>query len=106
MITHAAGESGALYQDEYDGRFRHGTAVVLEVKNEAKLNEAATLLWKHDVQNVEVWEDGGRYHEQLMAIGLVPCERDKVSEILKDYQTLKTLYPDELEIDNPDDWAV
>jgi len=91
MITHAAGESGALYQNPDNGRFRHAVAVVLEVKNEQKLHAAANLLWKHDIQNVEIHESGGAYHNQFMAIGLVPCERSKVDLILEPFQTLKAL---------------
>lgn len=95
MVTHAAGESASLYEDPYDGRFRHAIAVVLEAKNEQALEETAELLRRNDIQCVEVWETDGPYDNQLMAIGLVPCERYEVGRILEPFQTLKKL-------DNPE----
>ena len=91
MITHAAGESGALYQDKDDGRFRHARAVVLEAKNEFALNKAAAKLHYNDIQCVEIWENSGPYAEQLLAIGLVPIESAAVETIMEPFQTLKTL---------------
>lgn len=89
MITHAAGESGALYSNPEDGRFRHATAVVLEVKNEEKLWAANRLLTDNQVQRIMVSEIGGPYDGQFMAIGLVPVEGRL--EMLKELQTLKVL---------------
>jgi hypothetical protein len=86
MVTHAAGESGALYCDAYDGRFRGATAVVLEARNELHLDKIAENLRLMDIPCVEVWENSGPYAEQLMAIGVVPRERDAR---LNDYQLLK-----------------
>lgn len=88
MVTHAAGESAPLYQDAYDGRFRHARAVVLEAKSELVLDRIATTLQKAEVQCVEIWENAGPYAEQLMAIGLVPVEGKL--DILSELQTLKT----------------
>ena len=85
MVTHAAGESGALYADEYDGRFRLATAVVLEAKNERQLDNIAAFLHEEGIRCVEVWESEGPYAEQLMAIGVVPRERD---DRLSKYQLL------------------
>lgn len=95
MVTHAAGESGALYGDPYDGRFRHATAVVLEVKNESELKSLMMVLRRADLQHVVVSESDPPYNGSLMAIGLVPTERDKVGTTLESYQTLKKLYVDE-----------
>lgn len=86
MVTHAAGESGALYSDSYDGRFRGATAVVLEARNELHLDKIAERLRQLDIQCVEVWENSGPYATQLMAIGVVPRERDTR---LSEYQLLK-----------------
>lgn len=91
MITHAAGESGAIYRAEENGRFDGATAVVLEVKNEEALHKAATLLWHWDIPRVDIYESHGTYTNQFMAIGLVPVEGRL--EILNDFQTLKTLFP-------------
>lgn|SRR3990167_6978572 len=91
MVTHVAGESGALYQDSYDGRFRGARAVVLEVKNELALYKAGALLFKHDIQFVDMKEHGGPYDGQYMAIGLVPVESDVVEAVLRPFQTLKEL---------------
>ena len=95
QITHAAGESGALYADPDDGRFRGAAAVVLEAKSEKHLNKIAEHLRQLDIQNVEVWETHGYYANQFMAIGIVPCNR---TSALSEYQTLKSCY-----VDNPDE---
>lgn len=96
MITHVAGESGALYQDSYDGRFRGARAVVLAVENELDLYKAGAYLFKHEIQFVDMKEHGGPYDGQYMAIGLVPIESETVvgrgktvSEVLRHYLTLK-----------------
>ena len=97
MITHVAGESGALYQDSYDGRFRGARAVVLEVKDELALYKAGALLFKHNILFVDMKEHGGPYDGQYMAIGVVPIDpetkvsRKTVAEVLRPFQTLKTL---------------
>lgn len=90
MVTHAAGESGALYGDEYDGRFRGATAVVLEAENEQALTEIREKLFDNVIDAVDIRESGGDYHGQLMAIGLVPAEREQVGELLKHYKILRT----------------
>ncbi|HVI40685.1 MAG TPA: hypothetical protein VM577_08495, partial [Anaerovoracaceae bacterium] len=91
MITHAAGESGALYMDPYDGRFRGATAVVLEAKNEGILKADAAYFRNNGIRHVEVHESGGPYHGQLMAIGLVPDDREILAPKLSTFQTLKVL---------------
>lgn len=91
MVTHAAGESGALYQNPEDGRFRGATAVVLEVKDERGLAKTRDLLVYEGIPHILIEESHGPYTGQWMAIGIVPCERVLVSELLKDYQTLKML---------------
>jgi hypothetical protein len=93
MVTHAAGESGALYQDPYDGRFGGCTAVVLEAKTEDELAEIEETLRDQDVRLVSITESGGPYHGQLMALGVVPDERDYLGPIFSNYQCLKELKP-------------
>jgi hypothetical protein len=93
MLLHASGESGALYQDDYDGRFRGATAVVLEVKDEVQLIKTAKMLDKNSVRYVLVRESSLPYDGQYMAIGLVPAEREVVGPLLTEYQTLKKLEP-------------
>jgi peptidyl-tRNA hydrolase len=96
MITHAAGESAALYSDPEDGRFRHAIAVVLEVKTEEDLLEANEYLFSNNIQRVLVKESGGPYDGQYMAIGLVPLERnERVRGLLDSFQTLKTCLDNE-----------
>lgn len=98
MVCHAAGESAVLYQDPYDGRFRGATAVVLEAKDERWLNDYAEYLRQHDIQNVEVHESGGPFNGQFMAIGIVPCDREKIAKRLEHLQVLKvSTYLDKVE---------
>lgn len=93
MVTHAAGESAALYEYHY-GRFDGATAVVLEAKNEDHLFDIRDYLEDHNIDHMEVCETGGPYNDQFMAIGLIPLDNDeeyeRVKDLLKDYQTLKT----------------
>lgn len=97
MIAHAAGESGALYQDE-NGRFRNARAVVLAVDNEVALYRVGAKLFKNNIQFVDVVESGEIYKDQYMAIGLVPIESEKVETVMKHFLTLK-------ELDKADDSA-
>lgn len=91
MITHAAGESGALYADEYDGRFRGATAVVLEAKSESHLKQMEEYFRSNHIRYVVVHESSGPYGGQLMAIGLVPGEREDLAPKLSSFQVLKKL---------------
>lgn len=90
QITHAAGESAHLYQDE-NGRFRGATAVVLEAKDQKHLKNIRNYLMDEDIQYIQVIESSEPYANQLMALGLVPTERTPLlSAKLGEYQTLKT----------------
>lgn len=95
MVTHAAGESGALYQDEYDGRFRGATAVVLEAKNEDSLYAAERRLRASGWNPVAIVESHGVYAGQLMALGLIPMPRVVKGHWIWDCQLLKSC------LDNP-----
>lgn len=91
MIAHAAGESGAMYENPEDGRFRHAIVVVLGVKSQSELRVAELILRKNNIPAVSIDESDGPYAGQFLAIGVVPCERVKVGTLLKEFQTLKTL---------------
>lgn len=95
MVTHAAGESGALYQDEYDGRFKGATAVVLAANNESHLERIDEYLYSTKVRRVCITESSEPYKGQLMAIGVVPGSRDILGPLMSEFQTLKTC------LDNP-----
>ncbi len=94
MVTHAAGESAAKYESKQDNIFNEpifngATAVVLEAKDEKHLNWIADYLFSLSIDFTEVHESGGPYSGQFMAIGVVPAEREAVSEKMRDFQTLK-----------------
>ena len=94
QLTHAAGESAAIYERciwKFDG----ATAVVLEVRDEAKLLDVMYLLRDNGIQHVRINEDSPPYDGALMAIGVVPQERGKIGALLQELQTLKTLTPPE-----------
>ena len=108
MITHAAGESAALYTGNSDSTFYTGdddyytfmgsVAVVLGVDNVAQLLKTSRKLSECNIPYVGVRESSPPYDGAYMALGLVPIERDKVAGLLKDLQTLKTLIlPDDVD---------
>lgn len=107
MITHAAGESAARYRGNSDSTFYTGdddttfmgsVAVVLGVDSVAQLLKTSHKLNAANIPYVGVEESSPPYDGAYMALGLVPIERDKVSNLLKDLQTLKTLIlPDDVD---------
>lgn len=97
MITHAAGESAVMYRDVMKLPFHGAIAVVLEAKNEQALYRYAEWLTSEDILFVSIHESDEPYIGQLMAIGVVPCERDWLSAKMRDLQTLKTCLADEPE---------
>lgn len=85
MTVHAAGESAASLGPGFAG----ATAVVLEAKDEAHLNEIYDYLWEAKfVDVVLVHEPDGPYHGQLMAIGVVPGERETLGPLMKKFTLL------------------
>lgn len=92
MVTHASGESAALYENNH-GDFNGATAVVLEATSEDNLFDIRDELNVALIDYVEVFESGGPYHDQFMAIGVIPGERNPV---MKPYKILKTCL-----VDNP-----
>lgn len=90
QVVHAAGESAAQYVNDETGEpFEHAVAVVLEVEDEQALIDTQMNLVRNGVRLVPIDEEGGPYHNQQMALGLVPVEREEVAYLLEDYQTLK-----------------
>lgn len=89
MVTHAAGESGALFQDE-SGRFRGATAVVFEAKTQADLKKVEAFLYEADVPAVSIVETSKPYSGQLMSIGVVPLDREHGNRLFGKFQLLKS----------------
>lgn len=87
MVTHAAGDSASTRMWPLPP---HTIAVVLEAKDEDHLKDISGYLRANKVEFIPVVESSEPYANQLMALGLIPVEREKVSEILKEFQTLKT----------------
>lgn len=96
MVCHAAGESGATYERKegwrYDDStaFSGATAVILEAKDEKHLRQISAYLDEVEIAYKTVHESGGEYSGQLMALGLIPIEREAIAEKLREFQTLKT----------------
>lgn len=86
QITHAAGESGALYAD-----WIGGAAVVLGVDSERELEKLRKYLREERIQHVVVREQSEPYNGQLMAIGLVPGDRSVLSPHMRELQLLSSL---------------
>jgi hypothetical protein len=94
MVTHAAGESGAMwgYQDG-GGLPPHTTAVVLEANDEAHLGNIANYLGREGLLYEAVYESSEPYIGQLMAIGLWPDDRAYFGTLLAHFKLLKTCLP-------------
>lgn len=101
MVTHAAGESAAIYKLVAGKEFWGCTAVVLEARNEAHLRKISLTLDDSDLLYVGVFESDGPYAGQMMALGLVPVEREKAAGLLGELQTLKSLTTPEIGLDKP-----
>lgn len=91
MVCHASGDSASHRLWPLPP---HTVAVVLEAKDEEHLKGIDSYLrancLEEGVDKFSVVESGGVYAGQLMAIGLLPQERDRLSEKLSEFQTLKT----------------
>lgn len=96
MITHAAGESSVIFENQEGWRhdnqpaFEGATAVVLEAKSEAHLLEIAAYLTQAKIEHTLVHESNGTYAGQLMSIGVVPGSREELAPKLREFQTLKS----------------
>lgn len=96
MITHAAGESASRRLWPLPP---HTIAVVLAARDEPDIITLANYLTACHVDYEIVVESGGAYGGQIMALGLHPCERHKVSDLLSHLPLLK----DKASLDNYDD---
>lgn len=91
MVTHAAGESAAVYEAEHIEGFKGCVAVVLEAKDELSLDNNHEYLNSHGIKHVSVHESNGVYSGQYMAIGVVPREREEIADKFRYFQCLKSL---------------
>lgn len=64
------------------------TAVVLGARNEGKLERLEQRLLKAGVQHVAVREPDAPYNGELMAIGLVPADRELVADYVREFNIL------------------
>jgi hypothetical protein len=67
----------------------HTTAVVLGVRDEARLLRLERRLARAGVAHVAVREPDAPWCGQLMAIGLVPGDRDELRPHVREFQTFK-----------------
>jgi hypothetical protein len=63
-------------------------AVILGARNERKLERLRQKLLQFEIPHVAITEPDPPYAGQLMAIGLVPTDKDKVEPYLRDYHLL------------------
>ena len=82
QVAHVAAESAVLYTSFFHG----STVVVLEVDNQTQLLRANSKLIQAGLAPVCFYESSGPLGGQFTALGLVPCEREKVAELLKNYR--------------------
>lgn len=82
-LVHAAGESspGDLHPGTY--------AVVLGAHDEQALTSIAELLERHQVPVTRIVESAGKYHDQLMAIGVKPGLKSERGRYLSTLKLLK-----------------
>lgn len=98
MVTHAAGESvreaytNPSYNLDRDyGLPKHTAAIVLAALDEQHLERILSYLIREDLAFKAIHEEGGDFDGQLMAIGLIPTIRYKISHKLKDFILLREL---------------
>lgn len=83
QTVHAAGESspGNLPGDT--------RAVALTAKDETELKAVELRLRDARIPHRAIVEHGGGFDGQLMAIGVVPCDRNKVRRLLSELPLMK-----------------
>jgi hypothetical protein len=82
-LIHAAGESSP-------GNLPKGTfAVAITIADERELRLLADRLEAAGIALTRIVESDGAHAGQLMAIGLTPCDRDKVRRYLSSYPLLR-----------------
>lgn len=89
MIVHAAGETGARFADWLGG----AAAIVLGVDNQEQLWQTVNKLRQADIDHYKVIEGGDKspYKGQLMAVGIVPGVRARLSPHFSEYRLLDSL---------------
>lgn len=80
QLVHAAGESMTP---------GHHYAVVLAVADEYALLDIELALCTEGIEHVSVREPDAPHNGALMAIGVKPCERDSVRNVLRSLATYK-----------------
>lgn len=111
MVAHAAGESFYRLCPDSSGserpesnrevgssRLPRGSinpsetiAIVLGARNEGRLSKAAATLQRAGVPFVEIRETDGGFAGQLMAIGVVPGDKEQISLLVNDFHMLREL---------------
>lgn len=112
MVAHAAGESfyrlrlpssekeHLLSKQEDVGSIPTGgstfnpaetIAVVLGSRNEGRLTKLANALHNAGIAYVGIHEIDGEFAGQLMAIGVVPGDKDTISPLVNDFHMLREL---------------
>lgn len=86
QLCHAAGES---FKSPPKIRGEPIYAVVLSAKSEKELLELEQKFISFGVEHVSIREPDEPYFGQLMAIGLVPIERNRVSKFLSKLPLVK-----------------
>lgn len=66
-------------------------AVVLGSRNEGRLTKLANALHNAGIQYVGIHEIDGDFAGQLMAIGVVPGDKDRISPLVNDFHMLREL---------------
>lgn len=114
MVAHAAGESfyrlcprssekeHLQSKQEVSGSSPDGgstfnaadtIAIVLGARNEGRLTKLANALHHAGVPYVGIHEIDGEFAGQLMALGVVPGDRDLISPLVNDFHMLRELQP-------------
>jgi peptidyl-tRNA hydrolase len=81
QVAHAAAESNNLAG--------HCTVAVLGVRNENRLKKISYKLKSKEVAHVDIREPDAPWNGQLMAVGVVPGEREDLASHFKDLQAYR-----------------
>jgi hypothetical protein len=83
MVVHAAGESS-------DGQILPGThAVALAAESEIQLLALEKRLISQNISHVAIREPDAPWHNQLMAIGIAPCDRSLIRKEVSQLPLIK-----------------
>lgn len=88
QITHAAGESAALFGAELP---KNTHAVVLGVASESELLRLESKAKATDLRFCPIREPDPPFNGQLMAVGFVPGSKSHFKSLLSNYALLKSL---------------